>query len=207
MKKIAFTIITGISVSLTSYAQVDPYRSFDEGKLEGNIYTSLEIGWTIEIPKGWTVIDKEKSEEIYERGREALKGTFDGEIGHGGMKDLISFRKSQFNIFQSVSEPFELDYEGEWEENNSAIKEILYLALENQGIKADSSSTKIEKIDGLDFHTYSFTIYGLNGEVLLKQIMYNKLINGLDFGVNINYNNDQDADQLLKAFRNSKFRK
>jgi len=61
MKKILFTIFTGIALSLTSCGQVDPNKNIDEGKVEGNVYTSEEIGWTIEIPKGWTVIDKEKT--------------------------------------------------------------------------------------------------------------------------------------------------
>lgn len=123
------------------------------------------------------------------------------------MKNLISFQKNQFNIFQSSSEPFELEYEGEWEETNSELKEIIYKTYLNQGIKADSSATIIEKIDGLDFHKYSFTIYSPKGKVILNQIMYSRLINGFDFGVNINFNNDKDKDELLKVLRNSKFKK
>ena len=67
MKKILFTIIAGISLSLTSCGQVDPNKNIDEGKVVGNIYTSEEIGWTIEIPKGCTVVDKEKTKETNEK--------------------------------------------------------------------------------------------------------------------------------------------
>lgn len=207
MKKILFTIFTGIALSLTSCGQVDPNKNIDEGKVEGNVYTSEEIGWTIEIPKGWTVIDKEKTKEINEKGLKALEETMEGEIDYSGLKNLISLQKDQFNIFQSTSEPFKLEYEGEWEENNSALKEIIYTTYLNQGMKTDSSATTIEKIDGLDFHKYSFTIYSPKGEVILKQIMFSRLINGFDFGVNINYNNEKDRDELLKVFRNSKFKK
>jgi len=207
MKKILFTIFTGIALSLTSCGQVDPNKNIDEGKVEGNVYTSEEIGWTIEIPKGWTVIDKEKTKETNEKGLKALEETMEGEIDYSGLKNLISLQKDQFNIFQSTSEPFKLEYEGEWEENNSALKEIIYTTYLNQGMKTDSSATTIEKIDGLDFHKYSFTIYSPKGEVILKQIMFSRLINGFDFGVNINYNNEKDRDELLKVFRNSKFKK
>ncbi len=207
MKKILFTIIVGISLSLTSCGQVDPNRNIDEGKVEGNIYTSQEIGWTVEIPKGWTVIDKEKTKETNEKGLKAIEETIDGQVDYSGLKNLISFQKNQFNIFQSTSEPFELEYEGEWEENNAALKEIIYTTYLNQGIKVDSSATTIEKIDELDFHKYSFTIYSPKDEVILKQIMFSRLINGFDFGVNINYNNDKDRNELLKVFRNSKFKK
>jgi len=207
MKKILFTIFTGIALSLTSCGQVDPNKNIDEGKVEGNVYTSEEIGWTIEIPKGWTVIDKEKTKETNEKGLKTLEETMEGEIDYSGLKNLISLQKDQFNIFQSTSEPFKLEYEGEWEENNSALKEIIYTTYLNQGMKTDSSATTIEKIDGLDFHKYSFTIYSPKGEVILKQIMFSRLINGFDFGVNINYNNEKDRDELLKVFRNSKFKK
>ena len=207
MKKILFTIFTGIALSLTSCGQVDPNKNIDEGKVEGNVYTSEEIGWTIEIPKGWTVIDKEKTKETNEKGLKALEETMGGESDYSGLKSLISLQKDQFNIFQSTSDPFKLEYEGEWEENNSALKEILYTTYLNQGMKTDSSATTIEKIDGLEFHKYSFTIYSPKGEVILKQIMFSRLINGFDFGVNINYNNDKDRDELLKVFKNSKFKK
>ena len=207
MKKILFTIIAGISLSLTSCGQVDPNKNIDEGKVEGSFYTSQEIGWTIEIPEGWTVVDMEKTKETDEKARKAIEETMDGEIDLSAFKKLISFQKDQFNSLQSSSEPFELEYEGEWEENNAALKEIIYTTFLNQGIKSDSSATTIEKIDGLEFQKYSFTIYSPKGEVILKQIMFSRLINGFDFGVNINYTNDKDRDELLKVFRNSKFKK
>jgi len=207
MKKILFTVITGISLSLTSCGQVDPNKNIDEGKVEGSFYTSQEIGWTIEIPEGWTVVDMEKTKETEEKARKAVEETMDGEIDLSAFKKLISFQKDQFNCLQSSSEPFKLEYEGEWEENNAALKEIIYTTFLNQGVKSDSSATTIEKIDGLEFQKYSFTIYSPKGEVILKQIMYSRLINGFDFGVNINYTNDKDRDELLKVFRNSKFKK
>jgi len=207
MKKILFTIIAGISLSLTSCGQVDPNKNIDEGKVEGNIYTSEEIGWTIEMPKGWAFINKEKTKELNEKGLRALEKTMDREVDNSGLKNLISLQKDRFNIFQSTSQPFELEYKGEWEENNAAMKELMYTTYLNQGVKADSSATTIEKIDGLEFHKYSFTIYGPKGEVILKQIMFSRLINGFDFGVSISYNNDEYRDELLKVFRNSKFRK
>lgn len=207
MTKILVTTFIGLIITLTSCGQTDPNKNIDEGKVEGNTYKSQEIGWTIEMPKGWAVIDKNKTKETNEKGLKALEETVEGEIDYSRLKNLISFQKNQFNIFQSTSEPFELEYEGEWEENNSALKEIIYTTYLNQGMKADSSATTTEKIDGMEFQKYSFTIYSPKGEVILKQIMFSRLINGFDFGVNINYNNDKDRDELLKVFRNSKFKK
>jgi hypothetical protein len=207
MKKILFTVVLSISLALASSGQVDPNKNIDEGKIEGNTYTSNEIGWKMEIPTGWAVVEKEKTKENNEKGLKALQETMDAEIDYSGLKNLISIQKDLFNIFQSTSEPFKVEYEGEWEENSAALKEIIYLTYLDQGIKADSSATTTEVIDGLEFQKYSFTIYSPNGKLILGQIMYSRLINGFDFGVNINYNNDKYRDELLMAFRNSKFKK
>jgi hypothetical protein len=207
VKKILFTIVLSISLALATRGQVDPNKNIDEGKIEGNTYTSNEIGWKMEIPKGWAVIEKEKTKENNEKGLIALQETMDGEIDYSGLKNLISLQKDLFNIFQSTSEPFKVESEGEWEENSAALKEIIYLTYLDQGIKADSSATTTEVIDGLEFQKYSFTIYSPKGKFILSQIMYSRLINGFDFGVNINYNNDKYRDELLMAFRNSKFKK
>jgi hypothetical protein len=207
MKKILFTVVLSISLALASSGQVDPNKNIDEGKIEGNTYTSNEIGWKMEIPTGWAVVEKEKTKENNEKGLKALQETMDAEIDYSGLKNLISIQKDLFNIFQSTSEPFKVEYEGEWEENSAALKEIIYLTYLDQGIKADSSATTTEVIDGLEFQKYSFTIYSPKGKFILGQIMYSRLINGFDFGVNINYNNDKYRDELLMAFRNSKFKK
>ena len=207
MKSIFFAIIAGIVFTLTSCGQADPNKNIDEGKVTGNTYTSQEINWTIEIPDGWTVRDKETTEIANSKGLKAIEQTIGDEVDYRGLKYLIAFQKNQFNIFQATSEPFELEYEGEWEENNAALKSIVYATYENQGIQVDSSATTTETIDGLDFQVYSFKIYGPKGEVILEQIMYSRLINGFDFGVSINFNNDKDRDELLKVFRNSKFKK
>ena len=200
-------LITLTVLVLTSCKPSDPNKSVEEGKVEGNIYTSEEIGWTMEIPQGWKVIDKEKSEEFQEQGKKALENNTDATVDLNGLKMLISFQKDQFNIFQSTSEPFNLEYEGQWEENNAATKAIIYATYVNMGIQADSTATKTITIDGLDFQTYTFAIRDQEGNVIMTQTMYSRLINGFDFGVNINYNNEKDRDEMFKAFLNSKFEK
>ena len=200
-------LITLTIIALTSCKPSDPNKSVEEGKVEGNIYTSEEIGWTMEIPQGWKVIDKEKSEEFQEQGKKALENNTDATVDLNELKMLISFQKDQFNIFQSTSEPFNLEYEGQWEENNAATKAIIYATYVNMGIQADSTATKTITIDGLDFQTYTFAIRDQEGNVIMTQTMYSRLINGFDFGVNINYNNEKDRDEMFKAFLNSKFEK
>lgn len=206
MKKIIIAV-TIVITSLVSCGKADPNQQVDEGIVKNNIYTSEEIGWSIEIPEDWTVIDKEQTKANNERGLKAIEETIDGKIDYSELRNLIGFQKNQFNLFQSTSEPFVEEYDGEWEENNDALKEIIYMTYINNGIKTDSSATTIEKINGLDFKKFSFTIYSPNDEVILEQIMYSRFIEGYDFSVNINYNNEKDKDVMMNAWKNSRFKK
>lgn len=198
-----FTLLTFIF----SCGQADPNKQIDEGKVENNSYSSKEIGWSINIPNNWKVMSRGQNEKYQEKGLDAIEEVVGEEIDVSGLKNLIGFQKNRFNIFQSTSEPFELEYEGEWEENNALVKELIYDTYLQQGIKVDSTATKIVKIDGLDFNSYSFTLFSPKGDVVLNQIMYSRLINGYDFGVNINYNNDSYKKEMIDALFNSKFKK
>ena len=187
--------------------KTDPNKQIDEGKITENKYHSKEIGWTMEIPKGWNVTHKSVLEERTEKGLNAINETAGIEYDASGLKQLLNFQKNKFNIFQSTSEPFELEYDGEWEENNAGLKELIYNTYLQKGMKTDSTETKTVEIDGLKFQSYEFTIYSPKGDVILNQIMYSRLINGLDFGVNINYNNESDKKEMLNVWLNSKFKK
>lgn len=206
MKNLFFTLTIGTSLLFFSCGQ-DTTKKTDEGEIREQEYTSKELGWTMDIPEGWEIIDLEKTKKSTERGMKVIEESTDTKVDYSGLKNLITFQKDQFNIFQSSSEPFKLEYEGEWEEHVQYIKGLVYETYTNRGIKTDSSETTFEKINGLDFHVFDFTIYGPKGEVILKQIIYNRHINGFSFGANINYNNEKARDEMLKAFRSSTFNK
>ncbi|WP_298512836.1 hypothetical protein [uncultured Kordia sp.] len=210
MKKIQFKKqLFFLSICLLVFAckEVDPNKQIDEGYVSDQVYTSKEIGWQILIPNGWDIVTKEQSDQYSERGKEIFKEGLGVEIDDSQLKDLISFKKNQFNIFISSSEPFKEDFEGEWEQNNADLKYYLYEMFKNNGVNVDSTATTTVRIDGLDFKRYGFTIKKTSGEVILNQLMYIKLINGHSFSVNINYNNERDKKVMLKALFDSQFRK
>lgn len=203
--KIKLTILLFLTVLFS--CKTDPNKQIDEGKITENTYHSEKIGWTMEIPKGWNITHKSDLDKRTKKGLDAISETAGAEIDASELKQLLNFQKNQFNIFQSTSEPFEVEYEGEWKENNAGLKELVYSTYVERGIRTDSTETKTIKIDGLEFQSYEFTIYSPNGDVILNQIMYSRLINGLVFGVNINYNNETDKQEMLDAWLNSRFKK
>lgn len=163
-------------------------------EIEDGVYTNKEIGWSLTIPEGWDLIKKGINEE-----------SSDSRMNYVDIKSLVSFQKGEYNLFQSTIEPFEIEYEGEWQENERALKYVIYQTYESQGIIIDTSATISEEIDGVHFHTYSFSISDNNEETVMEQIIYRAPINGYDFGVVLSYNNEGDRDELLAAFRKSKF--
>lgn len=185
--------------------QKDPNKQIDEGSVKGELYKSSDIGWSIEIPKGWSVVSKDQIDQNEEKGQKAIEKTTGQKFDTQHLKHLISFQKNQFNFFASTSEPFKEEYPGEYQKNSKMLQHLIYQTYLDNHIKADSSSGK-EIIDGIEFNTFYTTIYAPGGDrVILNQIMYNKLINGYDFGVNINYNNEEDKKVMMEAFKKSKF--
>ncbi len=202
--KLTTLFLTLITLTIFSCSPIDPNKQIDEGNVKGEIYESKEIGWSIEIPNSWAVTSKDKIEASDQKGKDALEKSTGLELNTKELKHLISFQKNQFNIFASTSEPVKEAFPGEYQSSYKTLNQLIYQTFIDQGIKADSSSGK-EMIQGLEFNTFYTTIYGPNGKVLLNQIMYSRLMNGFDFGVNINYNNEQDKKTMIDAFKKSKF--
>jgi hypothetical protein len=168
-------------------------------------YTNKQLGWTISIPEGYKLISKAKIEVNDQKGKEAINKVYEGEVNTDSLKHLVSFQKNQLNIFDSTIEPYVEKYDGEYETNNQALKKLLFDTYSNQKIKIDTLSGK-EVIQGLDFNAFYIKVYGPSGAVLMHQVMYSTLLKGYDFGVNINYNNEEDKKILMDAFKNSKFK-
>lgn len=168
-------------------------------------YTSKELGWTIEIPTGYRLISKAKIQVNDQKGKEAIDEVYDGNVNTDSLKHLVSFQKNQLNIFDSTIEPYVEKQVGEYEANNQAIKKLLFDTYRNQKIKIDTLSGK-ETIQGYRFNAFYIKVYGPSGAVLMHQVMYSTLLKGYDFGVNINYNNEEDKKVLMDVFKNSKFK-
>ena len=190
---------------LTACSEYGANKQIDEGAIENGSYTSGELGWTMQIPNGWNIVSKESTQKLSDKGRKAIEDTLGEKVDASGTKNLLSFSKNQFNMFQSTSEPFEIEYDGEWEENNRAIKEIILTTYKDQNIQAEATEISIEKVGGLDFEKYEIDIFGPNGKIILNQLMYSRLINGYDFGININSNNLIDKNTMLAVWLSSSF--
>ena len=174
----------------------------EKAKLE--TYTSKEIRWTIEIPEGYTKLSKTRLEANEKKWKQALANANDNETTNSKSLLLVNFQKNQFNSLLATAQVFDLTQDGDYLVNRQIVKKMIYDTYTNQKIKIDTLSAT-EVIAGQKFQTFNITLFGPNGEVLLNQLTYNKLINGYDFGISINYNNEMDKKILIDAFKKSKF--
>ena len=193
-----------LTLTLFVSCKTDPNKQVDEGTVNENKYHSNEIGWTIEIPKGWNVTQRGESQKREDKGLKAINEANGIDYDASGLKQLISFQKDRRHVFAATSEKFELEYEGEYEDQKKIVKEILYNTYAQNGIKVDTTSTK-EIIDNLEFDLFKITVYSQKGEIILYQDLYCRYMNGLDFGVNLNYFNDKEKNELMNAWKNSTF--
>ena len=206
--RIGFAILIACSLIVTISSckskTTAPVKHVDEGEISENVYHSDEIGWTITIPENWDIIAKDQLEASDEIGKHLLEENANITVDASQLKHLISFQKGDLNIFAATSEPFEEDYEGEFEENNKLINLIIYNTFVNQGIKVDSSS-ETTTIGGQEFYHFTNKIYDPEGKLFLTQSLYSNLINGYDFAINLAYSNEEDRAVMLGALENSTF--
>jgi len=200
-----FVLIIGLCLLCISCEKPEPTERVDEGSITDNVYTSKEIGWTIEIPKSWTLIPTRTIDSHQSVGQDAIEESTGLDVDTSALKNLVGFQKDRFNLFQSTSEPFEEEYKGEWEEHNAILRDVILQTYRDQGVKIEASEIETENIGGLEFHKFSVQIISPGGDLILNQIIFSRLINGFDFGVNINYNNEELGREMLQAWRDSEF--
>lgn len=199
------SILLLLCVALFSCGQGDGSgKKVDEGKIKGTTYHSDDIGWTISIPEGWTVVSEDQAEAGDQKGKEALEKATGQQFDMKNLKHLISFQKDQANTFAATTEPFKEETPGEYTEHKHALNGMIYQTYANEGIATDTSSGS-ETIGGLEFNTFYITIRDADGKELLNQILYSRLINDYDFVVNLNYNNPADKATMADAFKASTF--
>lgn len=184
----------------------DPNVQVDAGAVKGNMYQNKEVGWTMEVPSGWDLVDLDNKKGQLLDAQSKIEQSTGENMDLDKVKHLISFKKDVFNVFQSAMEPFNLTNEKEWVDNNTIIKKMILKTFSDQNIKADSTATVIEKIGGKDFRKYEIKIYDETGKYILTQEVYNALINGYSFAANLNYNSDKNKKELDEVWRASTFK-
>lgn len=179
---------------------------FSCNKKEPKTFEYKELGWRMELPRNWRVMEMARVErEIQEAITETekispLKFT-------GKEKVLLRLEKNDFNNFQATAIPFKESYKGEWHEKYPILKDQLYILFkENMNVNIDTTSSTTE-IDGIPFEVFDMDISEPLGRIKFHKRMFRTYLDGQDFVVNLTYQRKHYGKQLEEAFRKSIFEK
>lgn len=180
-----YLFILLVNITFCSCAQTTPK---DAERIESKMYTSDEIGWTIQIPEGWDIVPN----EMVDGGN------------NEDVKQLITFRNNAA-LFGATLMPFQEEHPNGYADYLNYIHASMYQKFTSRGVVVDTFASK-KIIHGHEYDVFSSTIHAPNGDYIIDQVMYSCLINGYEFSVNLNFNNDTDKATLLKAWENSEFK-
>ena len=181
MRLIILTLILTVTL-LSGKGQVTPNQ--------GHQFQFPQVGWKIKVPSDFTIMDSAQAASM-----------------DNTTKTLISFTKGQHNFFSSTITPFDPQRDGDWNEVNSKLKNVILETLrgEAQAIKIDTSSS-VETIDGLEFRKFQI-ITTYQSKLVMNTFMYRRLHKGFDYGINISYTDENVGQELQLILASSKFDK
>ena len=170
-------------------------------------YTNEELGWSIDIPNGWTIISEERYEKIRQKGKDIIEESTGEVIDSTILAPILGFEKDLSNSLLVSAGKAELSYEGELEEDNAFAKANTYKIYRDQGLEVDSTSTSWVEIDGVKVQLFAFIVNHPNFSNEVVEQIYSGWYNGHVFRMYLTFDNEADREILEAALFNSKFEK
>lgn len=195
-KKITYLFISFTLFAITLNAQTAAKREI----------FSKEFNWTITLPEGFEAMSQEEQERIEKKGKDALESTTGMPI-ENHVKSIFVFKKDQAHYFEANYQPFDTAIDGNYDESCKAVYDILFETFQTQmaGAKIERFNAT-EKIDGLEFHTFTVKVQ-LPNNMVMTMMMFNRLYDKKDLSVNIIYIDQTKGMEMLNSLRQSKFKK
>jgi len=165
-----------------------------------------DFKWSIQIPKDFTKVSAKEWAEKQQRGENALEKTTGEEVINEA-KTIFVFKTDDMNYFEANYQPFDVNIDGDYSENNRNVNHALYQTFKDNmpNARIDTLSST-EKIDSLFFYKHETKIYLPNNQIL-DIIMYSKLFDKKEFTVNIMFADPKRGKEMIDAWKNSKFEK
>ena len=177
----------------------------DTSKKEKQVYNK-DFKWRITIPANFESISDEQYAQLQQKGTDALQKEAGEKIENNSVR-IFAFRSDRFHYFESNSQPFDAATDGDFYSVCKGVDGMVFNTFKNQipaTAKIDSTLST-ETIDNLTFQRFQLKIT-INNTVL-NLLLYNRLFDKKELTVTIFYVDQSQGDQLLTAWRNSKFEK
>ncbi|MCB0495266.1 MAG: hypothetical protein KDC79_03980 [Cyclobacteriaceae bacterium] len=163
-----------------------------------------DFGWTITIPEDFVNVSPEEWKKMQNKGLDAIENTYGEEVVNQS-KIVFVFKNADFNYMESNYQPFDTQIDGDYLESWSGVNEIVFETFRSQmpNARIDSISS-VEKVSGLDFHTFKIKIDFPNG-MIMHSLMYSRLFDKKEFSLNIIYVDEKQGEKMIDAWFNSRF--
>ncbi|HRB31132.1 MAG TPA: hypothetical protein PK275_06800 [Chitinophagaceae bacterium] len=181
-------------------------KDLQNGELSAdNVYHVDVIGWTTTIPAGWEIVTQQEMGKIKKKGADAFEEVFETDIDYSDVQDLLSVKKDIINSFMSNMQKVNDTLDGNFDERIKTVYDAIRTTYASKDIKMEEVVGAI-RIDGIMFDRLEIKILSPDKKkTILNQEIFIAPINGYDFTMIINYNNEKDKDDLLEMVMGSKF--
>jgi hypothetical protein len=176
----------------------------ENGKVENGIYTCNLFDWKITIPENYQITDLKRTEELENKGYEAMKNSNPNVNINPHPTQLIGFEKDKYTYFKSSFESLTGTKKVTLEEHKKFTEQLLLDTYSKfKELKCEIFSSDIQ-LGMHSFYKIEIRIYNpKNDTLLLTQELYNSFINNHLFSVSINFRNMEDGMILNYAFTKS----
>jgi len=177
----------------------------ENGKIENGVYNCNRFDWKIVIPEGYKITDQKRTQELENKGYEALKKELPNGIKvNQHPTQLIGFEIGKYDYFKSSFESLVGTKKFTLEEHKKFGEQLLrdtYSKVKELKFELTTSDIKLGKYN---FYKIQIRLYNAkNDKLLLTQELYNSFIDEHLFSVSINYTNEEVGMLLNYTFEKS----
>ena len=167
-------------------------------------FYSPDFKWKIQIPQGFEKVNHDEWAKMQGKGEQALEKTTGQDVVNNS-KTIFVVKSGNFNYLETNSQPFDTKTDGNYEEINKAVNDIVYKAFKENMPNATITNTRTkEKINNLIFHKNSFKIL-LPNNMTMEMIMFSRLFGKKEFTLNVMFMDSKKGEEMLNAWKNSTF--
>lgn len=177
----------------------------ENGRIENGIYTCNRFNWKITIPEGYKITNQKRTEELENKGYEALKKEMPkGITVNKHPTQLIGFEIGKYDYFKSSFESLIGTKNLTLEEHKKFGEKLLidtYSKIKELKFELISTDLKLGKYS---FYKIQIRLYNpKTDKLLLTQELYNSFINEHLFSVSINYTDEEVGMLINYTFKKS----
>jgi hypothetical protein len=177
--------------------------SFSQGSKKG--FSFEQVGWTIDLPKNFKIIDSAEAIKKTSRGLKAIEEANNLELDVSSTKTLFSGRING-SYFDATITPFNTDKE-DYKATSAYSREMLFNTFKSKmsGTKVDSLLTTF-LIDGLVFDKFQITVL-MDNQVIMTMVLLGRHYLGYNINISYLYRNPSTKEEIELCLTESKFKK